>query len=237
MFKKLTKIMLVFLLLLAILSSCALTNSSEGNDTTPNNPATDPTAGEGAENNTSAPPEESHLATMDIESYIIYFVNYFHAPYDVTGKIEDDDILSLVFHFCYINKNVFDFVETNETDPEMSVMYIQGEEFRKTAKLLLGDSFDALEYHDFFNSGETADRYSIENDTYIVPAPKTYWGGDLYYLEFGVAPEITETEDEALVIASVYTEEEPPVKMEYKFKKIVDDGFLFYQIISVGMAK
>lgn len=180
------------------------------------------------------PSVDKYENKMDLNSYMTYFVNYFHDEYSSKITIKDEDILSLIFHFCYSHNSYLDFVEINE---ETQTMYIEGNEFREISKILLGDSFEATEYHSFFNSGETADKYLKGEDVYLVPTAKGYWGGDLYYLEFGAELEISETDEEAIVIASVYTDNNPAAKMQYEFKKIVYDGFLYYQINAVNLVE
>ena len=169
-------------------------------------------------------------AKMDIGSYMQYFVNYFHEPYVGLDKIEDDDILTLVFRFCFDNRDSFDFVEF---DGATQTMYIKGEGLRKTAKLLLGESFDVSEYQGYVDSPNTEEEYSAADDVYIVPTAKDYWGGERYYLEFGADLDIDEGDVVTIVTASVYTENEPAKKIQYTFSNVVDNGCLYYRIARV----
>ena len=173
-----------------------------------------------------------YTAQMDLRSYMRYFVNYFHEPYNAADTIEDADILTLVFHFCFSNMDSLDYVEWDASTAETSRrIHIQGDAFTQAAKMLLGDDFEPTYYRDFF--ANSAEKYSAESNTYSVPTAKDYWGGDLYYIPSGTELEISETEDTATVIASVYAENVPARKLEYSFKKVVHDGFLFYQIVEV----
>lgn len=184
--------------------------------------------------------ESNHLAyskKMNLESYMRYFVNYFHEPYNASNSVFGDDILTLIFHFCYSNMNDLEFITMEEDTLETSRrILIEGARLRETAKLLLSEEFIASDYHDYLsNSG--AEHYDEERDLYIVSTAKDYWGGDLYYIRAKDNLEITNLDDSVIVLASVYTGNEPSQKLEYRFKKVVRDDFLFYQIDEINLVK
>lgn len=94
---------------------------------------------------------------IDLNSYIRYLVNYFYEPYTIGDEIHRLDILTLVFHFCYSNRERLDFVKMDETTLDTSQrILIEGEGLRKAAKMLLGENFEAAEHHEFLE-------YSSEN--------------------------------------------------------------------------
>ena len=236
MFEKITKILLVSVLVLS-LASCSLLPKTEA----PVNDSQSKESTDAVSTNENHPEETENekpkgeaKAFTNVQSMMTYFVNYFHEPYMQGDKIYDEDILTLVFHYCYSHQADFDYV--NQVD-EWS-MEIKGEGVRIASKILFGENFDATEFHRFMETGEYSDKYSSANDTYYVPTAKGYWGGDTYYLEFGKELDITETENEVIVIASVYYAPEMGVEenfrdFEYTFEKVVYNGFEYLQIKEV----
>ena len=90
---------------------------------------------------------------------------------------------------------------------------------------------------------DSFDFYSAETDTYIVSYARSYWNGDLYYLDFDEneqkkKPQISETDTELIATVESYYSPELGVrenvrKMEYRFDKVIDRGFLFYSLSSI----
>ncbi len=236
MFEKITKILLASILVLS-LASCSFLPNTE-------TPANDGQSKENTDAVSTAenPPEETESertkeeakAFTNVRFMMTYFVNYFHEPYMQGDKIYDEDILTFVFHYCYSHQADLDYV----TQVDEWSMEITGEGVRCASKMLFGESFDANEFHEFMESEGYAERYDTETDTYYVPTAKGYWGGDAYHLEFGKELEITETETEIVVLASVYYTPEMGVEenfrdFEYTFEKVVYEGFEYLQIKEV----
>lgn len=175
---------------------------------------------------------------MDIESYLQYFVSYFHEPYQRGDDVSENNILYLSLLFCFCNKDKLDFVKTDE---EKLFMRIPGKELERIAGNLLPNPGDLSPYRSSMEGG--ADFYSAETDTYIVSYARGYWNEDLYYLDFDEnekvkKPQISETDTE--LIATVETYYGPDLgahenirKMEYRFDKVIDDEFLFYRLSGI----
>lgn len=236
MFEKITKILLVSVLVLS-LASCSLLPKTEA----PVNDSQSKESTDAVSTNENHPeetenekPKEEAKAFTNVQSMMNYFVNYFHESYMQGDKIYDEDILTLVFYYCFSHQTDLDYV----TQVDEWNMEITGEGVRSASKMLFGESFDANKFHEFMESESSTERYDPETDTYYVPTAKGYWGGDRYYLEFGKELDITETENEVVVIASVYYCPEMGVEenfrdLEYTFEKVVYDGFEYLQIKEV----
>lgn len=172
---------------------------------------------------------------MDIESYMQYFVNYFHEPYQKGNDLEKIDLLDLSFFFCFSHKESLDFIKITDTRLE-----IKGEGIRKIAKNLFGENVNLSDYHHFLET--SVDLYAKDSDKYIVQYAKGYWGGELYYIDEEAPTKITETDDTLTFTANVYYDptigkKENIRKMEYHFEKVTDNGFLYYQISEIKLVK
>lgn len=175
---------------------------------------------------------------MDIESYLQYFVSYFHEPYQRGDDVSKNNILYLSFLFCFSNKDKLDFVKTDE---EKQLMRIPGKELERIAGNLIPLPGNLSSYH--LSMADSFDFYSAETDTYIVSYARSYWNGDLYYLDFDEneqkkKPQISETDTELIATVESYYSPELGVrenvrKMEYRFDKVIDRGFLFYSLSSI----
>ena len=236
MFEKITKILLASILVLSLASCSFLPNTKSPANDSQSKESTDAVStneNTPEESDTEKPKEEAKAFT-NVQSMMTYFVNYFHEPYMQGDKIYDEDILTLVFHYCYSHQADLDYV----TQVDEWSMEITGEGVRYASKMLFGENFDANEFHGFMEGETSTEKYDSVTDTYDVPTAKGYWGGDTYYLEFGKDLDITETENEVVVIASVYYAPEMGVEenfrdFEYTFEKVVYNGFEYLQIKEV----
>lgn len=173
-----------------------------------------------------------------MESYMQYLVGYFHEPYQQGDDISKNNLLYLSIFFCFANKDQFDFVKTNE---ENFTMRITGKELERIAADLIPHTGDLSPYHTTME--DFSDFYSAETDTYVVSYAKGDWNADLYSLgtdENGKVkkPQISETDTELIVVAETcYTPDfgvcENVRKMEYRFEKVIDGGFLFYRLSGI----
>ena len=167
-----------------------------------------------------------------------YLVGYFYEPYQRGDDISKNNVLYLSFLFCLGNKDKLDFIKTDE---EKSIMKIPGSELQRIAENLVSDSVELSAYHSSME--HSADVYSAETDTYIVGYARGYWNEDTYYLNYDQnekvkKPQITETETELTAVVETYYApdlgmRENVRKMEYKFDKVIDDGFLFYRLSGI----
>ena len=235
MFEKITEVLLSALLILSLSSCSQLPYTDKTVPEGQSNATDDVTAQKISPNETGHSSEEA-TAFTDVQSFMTYLVNYFHDPYLQGDRIFDEDILTLVFEYCYFHRTDLDFVTLVD---ELNNMEISGEDVRQTAKLLFGDSSNADDSNScFIDNCEYAEKYDPENDIYHVPTAKGYWGGDPYYLEYGKELQISETDNQVTVIASVYYSpalgiEEDHRDLKYTFEKIVYDGFEYLQIKEV----
>ena len=185
--------------------------------------------------NTSSSQETTYSNKMDISTYMAYFVNFFHEPYKAGDDLSNIDLLHLSLRFCFEQEDRFDFVEI---DKDEQIETITGEGMINIAKSLFGEDVDIREYHKFlYNSTDT---YAEELDHYIAGYARGYWGGDLYYVNEEVPLEITESETELTVKASIYYAPTLGVmenfrQMEYKFKKVIFEDFLIWQISEINV--
>ena len=114
-------------------------------------------------------------------------------------------------------------------------------------KILLGDDFNAWDYHDVLDW----DEYIEENDTYEVSFGTDYWGGELVEIVFGTQPTITEITDGAEVVTALrfydlghtlladeedsdMPDSQPAFYLRYTFQSVVSDGFRYYRLISIS---
>lgn len=170
-------------------------------------------------------------AEMDIQSYMQYFVGYFHEPFKAGDDTSDISILSLCFLVSLYNQEKFDFVKV---DKDTQTMTIEGEGLRKIAKNLISDDVDLSKY--------SFDRYDADKDLYTVAYAKDYWGEDKYTLDTEKELVITETDDTLTVTADVqYVPNLGSVEsvrtLQYTFDKVVSDGVEFYRINSIKEVK
>ncbi len=184
------------------------------------------------------PLKDHSLTKMPLDTYMRFFVNYFHGEYK-QGDPYPSDVLSLVFNFCgyaWRWNDSFDFIEPYDRGSVTRPMGINGADFTRVAKNLLGEDFDPSKHRDYMKDGRTTDRYDLQTDTYI--ADRYTENGtfkDSYgYLDLEVDPdniEITETDTGAVVtvkLAGTY---------QYLFEKVEDEGFTYYRILSVDEIK
>ena len=190
--------------------------------------------------------ETEPARSMDLNRYMRSLVGFFYEPCDkLEPKALRDDILSLLFSFSYQYGEELGFADWDETRADESLLIIQGEGLRKVGKMLLGDDFDARDYHDTLDWGV----YIGETDTYEVSFGTDYWGGELVEIVFGTQPAITETADGAEVVAALRLDDPgdmaaadvipdaPPVFfLRYTFKSVVSEGFCYYRLVSIAAA-
>lgn len=181
------------------------------------------------------PTESEYTGKMDIKAYMPYFVNYFHQPYKMGDDISNIDLLHLSLRFCFEQKDRFDFVAI---DKDEQIETISGEGMKSIARCLFGEDVDITKYHKFLNN--STDIYAAELDRYIAGYAKGYWGGDLYYVNEEVPLEITESDTALTVKASIYYAPTLGVmenfrKMEYTYKKVIYEGYWFWQISEVNV--
>ena len=208
------KKLLIFLLTLSILLvSCGNANDSE---TT-------------APETTDKVTEENKIDYIDIEDYMKYFVNYFHAPYKAGDDISDKALLSMCFRFAVDNRDLLDYV----TESEIQTLNIKGSELQKVAETLIGENVDLKKYHD--NMENTSAYYASETDTYTVGFGTDYWGEDPYYLAEDEPLKITDEGECIKVTAKVLYiptlgNIEKTQYIEYTFIKTELDGVGYYRI-------
>jgi len=206
----------------------------------------------GSESNTETdttedtePPESEPTQSMDLNRYMRFLTTFFYEPCDkLDPKAFRDDILGLLFSFSYNYGEELGFAAWDEARAEESLLVIQGEGLRKVGKMLLGDDFDAREYHDTLDWGE----YIEETDIYEVSFGTDYRGGELVEIVFGTQPTITETADGAEVVVALRFDDlgdiastdegipdAPPVFfLRYTFRSVVSDGFRYYRLVSIA---
>lgn len=181
--------------------------------------------------------ENNCASKMDIESYMQYFVNYFHEPYSLGDDLSGTNLLSLSFLVSFNYRDNLDFVKTFEED---QVIVIKNSGLKENAALLFGDDVDISSFLDYL--ADSNDIYNSDEDNYIVFYAKGYWGGDNYYLDEDTPLEIMETDTIATVVAKVYYQPTLGVvenmrTMEYTFEKVTLNGMLFYRIYEVKEVK
>lgn len=181
------------------------------------------------------PTESEYTEKMDIKAYMPYFVNFFHEPYKMGDDISKINLVHLSLRFCLDVQDEFEFIQINKEQQELKVT---GEGLKTIAKGLFGENVDISSYHDFlYNS---TDVYAKELDTYFCNYAKGYWEGDFYYVKEDVPLEITESEATLTVTASTYYAPTLGVmenirKMEYTFKKVIYEGYWFWQISEINV--
>lgn len=209
--------------------------ASENNNTTLNGSVTETEEITDTQNSNSIYNE--YNALMDIKDYMLYFVNYFHEPYQTGDNVSDKNIISLSFLFALSNKDNLDYVKIDE---QSQTMFISGDGLRLAAKNLIYENISLNEYHHYLEN--TSSVYSENIDTYIVPYARGGWGGDLYYLDEEKELEIIDNDNTITVTATVqYIPQlgtiENTRKLEYTFDKVKYDGFLYYQIKEIRTVK
>ncbi len=186
---------------------------------------------------TTEEPTPNPETESNITSYMNYLVNYFHDPYK-TGDPMHENVLSMVslYLFSNMDNEAFDFVEVDEN----SLMRVNGDDFRRVAKNLLGEDFKAEDYHKWPNSGSSMNRYNEENDTYTYIFATDYWGGDHAYADSSVPFEIKENGNTVTVSLYIYEVQYVPYtgeylnkKATYTFEKVEDDDFTYYRILEM----
>ena len=176
---------LALILCLTALASCANPGEKPGAPT-PGASQNDPAAVTDAPTDkpdTDKPTDGGETESAEVSavrSYMNCLPGYIFDTYTI-GDALPDAILTLVFRFCFYNRDVLDFVEGDWEAG--STMTLSGEGVRHTAKLLFGDSFDASAYHALFDRDKVIERYDSASDTYIVPFAKDYWGGELWFTD------------------------------------------------------
>lgn len=215
--KKIVITVLFFAMLLASFASCTAKESKNGPQM----------------------PQKSYTDKMDIESYLNYFVGYFHESYRRGDDISKSNLLYLSFLFCFSSKDKLDLVKVSE---ENSAIIIPKKELMRIAGNLVPYSGDFSEYHEIMENS-SSDFYSSETDSYIVHYARGYWKEDNYCINSGedgkiIKPKISETDTELTAVVetahALLGEQSMEVRtMEYKFDKVVDGGFLFYRLSSI----
>ena len=179
----------------------------------------------------TSPEAESYTEKMDLNSYMRILTCYFHDEYTAGDSLYDRDILTHCLYFAFSNRYKFDFVTVDEKNMTLTV---QADKLSVAASALFGTDINLTAWNDYL----VIDTY---NDGFytVQYARGGSWGGEPWYTDDF---EITETDTDAKVNAEVYYSAGPGEmsgnkSLIYEFDKVVEEGFLYYQLRRITEVK
>ncbi len=176
------------------------------------------------------------VAKMDLKRYMNYLPGYFFDVYKAGDEIKWKGVLGIFEIYCHSNADSLDFVTLEDPDGK-NMVYLEGEGFREFAKVILGERFDP----DIFLEDEhTSIKYDADTDVYSYGMSKDYWGENPYHnsrtLEITEGDAYTTATVEITTGSELYGIPEGFIGIfEYKFKHVVYNDTLYYQLDGIKM--
>lgn len=164
---------------------------------------------------------------MLIEAYIDVVAGYFVSDYKRDGGAIEKDLLHATALFLYTQRQ-----RTLEFSDDTSRFIIPAEMMEKNMKLLFGDNVSLSDYTSYLDA-DMGDAYDAEKEVFSFSVNREKWGESGYAVSFDHAMKAEETDDTFAFSVTLVNADGKERAVEYKFSKVVSDGYLYFRLEEV----